>query len=129
MSKVPSTVSARVETAARMYVLVLPHIVRGCVVLAANCANEPLLAVGKLSDAVSLFLLLVGGGWLNLVSADHVVGVVVRSVMVSNIIIICTRGSGSACCNKTRLFSSPKRKTQQRSIEREYILSISFYPI
>ena len=111
MSKVPSTVSASVETTSRMYVLVLPHVVGGCVVLAANGANEPLLAVGKLSNAVPLFLLIIGGGWLNLVSADHVVGVVVRGVVVPNIIIIRTRGSGSDGCNKTPLLSDSKYKT------------------
>ena len=108
VGEVSSAVSTGVQSAARVDVLVLPHVVGGGVMLPAHRADEPLLAVGKLPDAVALLLLILCRWGLDLVPADHVVGVVVRGVVVPNIITIRTRGSGSDGCNKTPLLSDSK---------------------
>lgn len=82
VSKVSAAISAAVEASAGVDVTMLPHVVRRGVMLAAHDAHVTLLPILERPKAVALGPF--GGRWRrdDFALVDHVVGVVVRHVMV-----------------------------------------------
>ncbi len=80
--EVSATVSAAVQATARVNVPVLPHIIRCCIVLATHDTDVPLLAIAEGPQTVTLGTLSSCGGWGDLFLVDHVVGVIVRDIVI-----------------------------------------------